>query len=135
MVDEELTSYARACDPKSAQLLTSHLLSVLDPTRHDRFDPDAFQRRRLSSSRDSTGMLVGRFQLDPAGAAVFTAAIDRFSAPAAATTTETEHGQQVLLGDERTGEQRRADALVTISRIALQHTTDTTPATPTTMSA
>ena len=113
--------------PRSAQALAGHLLAVLDPDRQDRFDPDAYQRRRLTSVRDSTGMLVGRFQLEPAGAAIFTAAIDRFAAPTPATTTTTEDGQQVLLGDERTGEQRRADALVTLSRIAL---TPTPPAPP-----
>jgi hypothetical protein len=67
-------------------------------------------------------MLVGRFQLDPAASAVVKAALDLYAAPKPQALTETEHGQQVLVGDERNRSQRYADALTEIARRALSNT-------------
>ena len=38
-------------------------------------DPAAFQRRSLTCAVDGTGMLIGRFQLDPASGACLKAAL------------------------------------------------------------
>ena len=51
------------------------MLATLDPDGSDRFDPAAFERRGLHCAVDATGMLVGRFQLDPAAAASVKAAL------------------------------------------------------------
>jgi hypothetical protein len=67
-------------------------------------------------------MLVGRFQLDPAASATVKAALDLYAAPKPQALTETEAGQQVLVGDERNRSQRYADALTEIARRALSNT-------------
>jgi hypothetical protein len=84
-VDSYLTEHSRIFPPSGTERLGRHLLAVLNPDGLDRFDPAAFQRRSLTWSVDGTGMLVGRFQLDPASGACLKAALDRFSAPHAAT--------------------------------------------------
>jgi hypothetical protein len=76
-------------------------------------------------------MTIGQYQLPPGGGAVFKAAQDHYSRPAPGTTATAPDGQELLLADERTLDQRRADALVTIARIALHATANgTTPASP-----
>jgi hypothetical protein len=79
-IDAFLTEHARQLCPRTIDYLATRLLDVLDPTRTDRYDPDAYTRRRLSSATDTTGMLVGRFQLDPAGGAALKAAPDLHAA-------------------------------------------------------
>jgi hypothetical protein len=86
------------------------LLARLDPDREDRFDVDAHQRRHLDAHTDSTGMLVGRFQLDPVNGKTLLAALDHCSAPLAGADGEP---------DRRQPRQRRADALVTLADTAL----------------
>jgi hypothetical protein len=113
-IDAFLTEHARQLCPRTIDHLATRLLDVLDPTRTDRYDPDAYTRRRLSSATDTTGMLVGRFQLDPAGGAALKAALDLHAAP----TPTTSDGQQTLISDDRTPGQRYADALVAIARQA-----------------
>jgi hypothetical protein len=70
----------------------------MDPDGLDRFDPQAFQRRSLTCSVDGTGMLVGRFQLDPASGACLKAALDRFSAPHPATAVTSRNGGEPAAG-------------------------------------
>jgi hypothetical protein len=73
----------------------------------------------------AAGMLVGRLQLDPAGAATVKAALDLYAAPKPQTLTQletqTEDGQQVLIGEDRTRSQRYAHALTEIARRAPHH--------------
>jgi hypothetical protein len=120
LVDLTLTEHARTFCPQTAQGLARHLLAVLDPAGTDRYDPEAFTRRSLSCATDSTGMLVGRFQLDPAGAAAFKAALTAYSRPSPATVAVTSDEREVQIADDRTAGQRNADALAAISRIAVQ---------------
>jgi hypothetical protein len=108
--------------PAATDQLARQLLATLDPNGSDRFDPAAYERRSLWHASDGTGMLVGRFQLDPAASATVKAALDLYAAPKPQTLTETEHGQQVLVGDERNRSQRYADALTEIARRALSNT-------------
>jgi hypothetical protein len=72
-------------------------------------DPDAEQRRFLDYATDATGMLVGRFQLDPVAGAAFQAAIAAQSAPQPALDQDGRAER-----DPRTPRQRRADALGTL---------------------
>jgi hypothetical protein len=130
-VDAYLTEQAQTFCPRTVEQLAARLLQVLDPDRADRYDPDAYTRRRLTCGTDSTGMTIGQYQLHPGGGAVFKAALDHYSRPAPGTTATAPDGQELLLADERTLDQRRADALVTIARIALHATANgTTPASP-----
>ena len=64
-------------------------------------------------------MLLGSLQLDPEGGATFRAAIDHFSAPDPVRQSVDEHGNPVEVRDVRTKPQREADALVTMSTLAL----------------
>jgi len=118
-VDAFLTEQSKILAPYATDRLARQLLATLDPDGSDRFDPAAFERRGLSCAVDATGMLVGRFQLDPAAAASVKAALDAYAAPGPRTLSEGEDGQQVLVGDDRTRPQRYADALTAIARRAL----------------
>jgi hypothetical protein len=104
---------ARTLDRYARQLLT-RLADEGEGVR----DPDAEQRRFLDFSTDATGMLVGRFQLDPVAGAAFRAAIASESAPrpvdAGGSAGEGGGGR-----DPRTPRQRRADALVTLVERAM----------------
>jgi hypothetical protein len=111
-VDAFLTEHSKVLAPAATDRLAKQLLATLDPDGADRFDPVAYERRSLSCAVDGTGMLVGHFQLDPAASAIVKAALDAYAVPKAQTLTETEDGQQVLLGDDRdpaTALRRRAD--------------------------
>ncbi len=70
-VDAFFAQQSREFDSRQTQRLARHLLDALDPDGSDGFDPSAHERRGLSHATDSSGMVVGRFQLDPAGGAVF----------------------------------------------------------------
>ncbi|MFC3686768.1 HNH endonuclease signature motif containing protein [Aquipuribacter hungaricus] len=85
------------------------VLDHLDPDGGDRYDPVAYERRYLDMSTDSTGMLLGRFQLDAAAGLALRAAVDAHSAP-----SPTVDG----LRDPRSARQRRADALVLVAEAA-----------------
>ena len=110
--------------------LAARILDHLAPERGDRFDPDAFTRRELHTAIDSTGMLVGTFQLDPAAATIVKTALDVYSKPDPACHGVTPDGQEALVGDDRTPAQRRADALATIARLALTADHDEAPSGP-----
>ncbi len=91
------------------------MLDRVDPDGHRRRDPGAAQRRFLDMNTDSTGMLVGRFQLDAIAGASLRAAIDAHSAP----EPMVNHRDGSSDRDLRTARQRRADALATVSDLAL----------------
>ena len=118
-VDAFLAEHCRRLAPDDVRVLVPHLLDVLDPGGRDRFDPDAFERRELRLHPDSTGMVVGSFQLDPEGGATVAAAVDHFGAPLPVRQGVDEHGAPVDLRDVRTKAQRQADALVAICAAAL----------------
>jgi hypothetical protein len=123
-IDQLTTEHAARFCPDTTRGLARHMLRALDPHGTDRYDPHAYTRRDLTCTTDSTGMLVGAFQLDPAAGAVVKTALDTFGHPAPTTTARTPDGQQVLIGDDRSPGQRRADALLTICTKALRDTTD-----------
>lgn len=102
-VDAFLAEHAPQLTARQTARLGRQLLDVLDPSGQDRYDPEAYRRRDLSYRRDPTGMLVGRFALDPAAGSAFTAALD-------AIMRQDQGGEQAT--DDRTPGQRRADALV-----------------------
>jgi Domain of unknown function (DUF222) len=127
-VDAFLAEQSQVLAPQNIDQLGRHLLNLLAPDAADRYDPDGHTRRSLSMSTDQTGMLVGRFQLPAAQAATLRAAIEAFSQPLPVSQAQDEHGQPVLIPDDRTGGQRQADALTAIAEIALgdaaQHRAD-----------
>ena len=92
--------------------LARQLLAALDPDGG--FDPHACERRRLSKSTDSAGMLVGRFQLDQAAGLTVAAALDHFAAPRPSTADGDGADR-----DPRSAGQRYADALELIARLAM----------------
>ncbi len=118
-IDTFMTEQSRRFPPAGIRRLARHLLAVLDPDGSERIDPQAYQRRQLTCATDDTGMLVGTYQLDPAGGAVVKAALDAFGRPAPAGAGETVDGERILVRDTRTRAQRYADALVAIARVAL----------------
>ena len=120
-IDAFLTEHSRHLPPTGTDRLARHLLATLNPEALDRYDPDAFTRRALTCAVDATGMLIGRFHLDPAAGAAVKAALDHYAAPTPPTPAEDRAGEQTLLiGDDRTRPQRYADALTTIARTAAQ---------------
>ncbi len=124
-VDAFLAEHARRLSPRQTARLGRQLLEALDPAGADRYDPQAHQRRDLTYHRDSTGMLIGRFALDPAAGSVLRAAIDALvtqgltrsgsgQVPDDVTTPEAAEPEPIV--DDRTPGQRRADALVDLAR-------------------
>ncbi len=79
LVDAELTRRARDWDSGTAEHLAAHLLSRIAPHASDRYDPEALHRRQLATATDSTGMLLIRGQLDPAGGAKVRSVLDHLS--------------------------------------------------------
>lgn len=87
-----------------------HLLAVLADDPDDRVDRQSHQRRFLDIATDDTGMVVGRFQLDPVAGASFRTALQRWSGPESGADGER---------DARQPRQRRADALSALVETAL----------------
>ncbi len=123
-VDGFLVEQSRGFRPKECEHLAGHVLDRLDPTRSERgFDPDAFARRYLTVTTDSTGMVQVRGQLDPVAGAQLKAAIDHCARPLSATDAEAVDGQgRVRVVDDRTPGQRGADALGRVTRQGLAST-------------
>jgi hypothetical protein len=117
-VDAFLAEHSRSLPPKATENLARQLLSVLDPSGDDRYDPEAHLRRRVTRSIDSTGMGIGHWQLDPAATAAFYAVLDYFAAPRSATSAIDENGHPALIPDQRTKAQRDADALYAMALAA-----------------
>ena len=120
-VDAFLGEHSAAFRPGECESLARVVLDRLDPDRNDRrYDPEAFARRSLTLTTDSTGMVVVRGQLDPATGAQVKAAVEHFAAPAPAERVPVVEGQgEVLVRDERTAAQRRVDALGVLARAGL----------------
>lgn len=118
-IDARLTKDALDFAPPTTRVLAQHLLAAVDPSRGDAFDRDADQRRELYVATDSTGMLVIRGQLGPAGGAAVKGMLDHLSAPHRPAAVEGEPGQtEMAMRDVRTAAQRRADALAEMARLA-----------------
>ncbi|MFN8074528.1 MAG: DUF222 domain-containing protein [Kineosporiaceae bacterium] len=118
-VDAFLTEQAHRHSPATLDRLVRHLVEVVDPDGSGGFDPRAHERRSCTTAVDSLGMLVGRFALDPVGALTFATAMDAFASVPPPGTAADEHGEVVEVGDTRTRDQRRADALVLMAEHAL----------------
>ncbi|WP_380169256.1 DUF222 domain-containing protein [Jannaschia sp. R86511] len=86
------------------------LLARLAPEVTERFDPRSHERRFLDWTTDATGMLLGRFALDPTAGATLRAAVDALSGPRPTTDG---------IRDDRQARERRADALVQVADTAL----------------
>ncbi len=119
-IDAFLTDHATRHPPAALRRITRHLQAVLNP---DGRDPGTHERRALNMSTDTHGMLIGRFALDPAAGTLLRNVIHALAAPRPTTPAGTDpDGQPTLpLRDERTPEQRRADALTHLARLALGH--------------
>ena len=123
-IDARLTKDALAFAPPTTRVLAQHLLAAVDPGRGERFDAEADQRRELYMATDSTGMLIIRGQLGPAGGATVKGMLDHLSAPHRPAVVETGPGQggpgqtEIGIRDVRTPAQRRADGLVEMARLA-----------------
>lgn len=119
-LDAFFTRQSQEAGPVATDHLARQVLQVLRPeAAEDRYDPDAYDRRRLEAGLDWTGMTILRGQLDPASGAIVRAALDYFGKPGSAGPAEGEAGQLVLVPDERTAAQRRHDALVAVAATAM----------------
>jgi hypothetical protein len=69
LLDAHLADVARRHDTAALRKLAVHLLEVVDPDGRHPFDPQAADRRFVTPTRDRTGMLALKGQLDQPGAA------------------------------------------------------------------
>ncbi|MCY0903809.1 HNH endonuclease signature motif containing protein [Arthrobacter sp. H14-L1] len=81
----------------------------------DHYDPESVMRRKFTMGVDVTGMVHGSYQLDPVAGAELMAILDPLSAPH--PDQRTPDGDLVAV-DQRTADQRRADALTEMARAA-----------------
>ncbi|MGF1661480.1 MAG: DUF222 domain-containing protein [Kineosporiaceae bacterium] len=93
-------------DDRTLDRHARQLLAHLAPDPQDRVDPEAPARRFLDLGDDETGMVTGRFALDPVAGAELRVALAEWSAPEPLTDADGHP-----LRDPRTPRQRRADAL------------------------
>jgi len=111
----ELVRLCAELDPEQLKLVGDRILSCVAPEVADELDRKAAERAEAQALReryftmtpDGVGVTL-RGRLTPEGAAIVQAAIDPICSP--------------VSGDERTAEQRRADALVDVCRLALAST-------------
>ena len=115
-VDRWLVRHAREHQVRTVKQLVEQLVVMLDPSRKERFDEDAFLRRSFRLTRDGTGTGQLRMTLTPADAAALAAAVKAWSKPQPTDAAEDEAGQPVLVRDERTLPQRQYDAVVSAWR-------------------
>jgi hypothetical protein len=102
-----------------AQKLAQRLIAAIDPDGKNSFDPKAHARRSVTTSRDASGMVHGRFALGPVEGEELLTALDHFSAPQPSRDETAEDGTTVAVTDDRSGPQRRADALGQICSLAM----------------
>jgi hypothetical protein len=114
VIDELLTEQALTGPPGRVDDLGRDLLNTLDPKRAERLDDDAVIRRSGTIVKDSMGMGLFRFTLDPATTALTLPVLERWSVPFAAGQGLDERGQPMLLRDQRSRGQRLADAFAAI---------------------
>lgn len=123
-IDTALTRNARDFAPPAMEILARHLLDTIEPDRAKHFDALADQRREVYVVTDSTGMLIVRGQLEPAGGAVFKGMLDHLSAPHRGPVDAYGDGvggtgqTEITVKDVRTPGQRRHDALIEMVRLA-----------------
>jgi hypothetical protein len=114
-VDDEaeafLTGWAGQVDPAALRPIAGRLLATLDPDGRLTDAADQHRRRCLQLVPLGDGMHRLTGDLDPAAAALASTVLNALSAP-----QPTEAGG----ADERTGAQRRHDALVTVFKQALR---------------
>jgi hypothetical protein len=113
-IDDWVTGVSKEFAPAQTDGLARRLLEVLDPDGSDTFDPNAVDRRELTITRDATGMVLIRGQLDAGSAAPLLAAMDHLSAP-----WPRDDRDALPIVDTRTKGQRNADAITLIARLAL----------------
>ncbi len=121
-VDAYLADQAKVLSARDVARLGEQLLALLDPDGQDTFDPDAHTRRELTFHTDTTGMLVGRFALDPAAGSLLRAAINALvkngmNQPDPGESPDSQ--PQLPLPEDRNPTQRRADALTDLARAYL----------------
>jgi Domain of unknown function (DUF222)/HNH endonuclease len=109
-----LTIDESRADARTLDRCARQLLARLTDDGHDARDPEAEQRRFLDYATDATGMLIGRFQLDPAAGEALKVAIASESGPRPASDHEGE-----IQPDLRSPRQRRADALTALVERAM----------------
>src|SRR5699024_3912111 len=114
-IAEYFATTAPSTTPDNLRRLAKHLVDVLDPDTNDHFDPEAFARRSMTMSTDITGMVFGTYQLDPAAGARLKTILDPLSAP---RPDQYEQDGSVIVRDDRTADQRRADALSELAQAA-----------------
>lgn len=107
--------HAPTTRPQTLNGLAKELLRRLDPDTDDHYDPYSFERRNVTMGADPTGMTFGTFQLDPAAAAEFRACLDPLSAP---RPDQVDSEGSLMVRDDRSPGQRRADGLIDIVRLA-----------------
>jgi hypothetical protein len=113
-IDTWVTGVSKEFAPAQTDGLARRLLEVLDPDGSDTFDPNAIDRRELTITRDATGMVLIRGQLDAGSAAPLLAAMDHLSAP-----WPRDDRDALPILDTRTKGQRNADAITLMARLAL----------------
>jgi hypothetical protein len=101
--------------PRQVRQAGRLLLARVRPEKADGRDTDMVNRRHLTWSTDFSGMLVGRFALDPAAGAQVAAAILAHAAPEPDVVDDA----GTVHRDMRTPAQRNADALLTVAEMAL----------------
>jgi Domain of unknown function (DUF222) len=109
VVDAEpvLVEAARRLDPPRLRRLVAHLAAVADPDAADEQARRQHGRRGIWVSPTLAGMVAVDGLLDPEAGATLLAALEPLARPASAE-------------DERSGSQRRADALFELARRALE---------------
>ncbi|MFP5333811.1 MAG: DUF222 domain-containing protein [Actinomycetes bacterium] len=120
-IDASFAKNARTFTAKDFRLLASQVAAVLAPAREDRLDPFAHERQQAVAWRDATGMVQVSGQLAGEGGLLFKTVLDHLAAP---TRPAGDGDQLSLVGtevDARTPEQRTADALVEMARLAASH--------------
>ena len=109
VVDAEpmLVAAARRLDPQRLRRLVAHLAAVADPDAADAQAQRQHGRRGIWVSPTLAGMVAVDGLLDPEAGATLLAALEPLARPASAE-------------DDRSGSQRRADALFELARRALE---------------
>lgn len=92
--------------PQALRKVTAHLVHSCRPDKVARDEKDDVQARSLHASTTIGGMGVGNFLLHPAGMELFLSALQACN--------------RYVSGDDRTAEQRRADALLTMAELVLR---------------
>ena len=107
-----LAGAARVLDPAQLAVLGRHLSALLDPAGLTGSLERAHAARRLTLSTTLDGVLHINGHTDAVTGATLLTALDPLAAPAPAADGTT---------DPRTPDQRRADALITLAQLALDH--------------